>query len=89
MKSSTLGRSTSAVEVREISKYGLRLRIGGEEYFLSFKAFPWFKEARVASVLKVKLIRRHHLNWPDLDIDLELDSIKHPEKYPLIYRPTA
>jgi hypothetical protein len=24
-----------------------------------------------------------HLYWPDLDVDLSLDSIEHPERYPL------
>ena len=86
MKSSTLGKSTSAVEVVGISKHGFWLHVRGEEYFLSFKAFPWFKEAKVASVLKVKLLHREHLYWPDLDVDLELDALENPANYPLIYR---
>ncbi|MGZ9164422.1 MAG: DUF2442 domain-containing protein [Anaerolineales bacterium] len=24
--------------------------------------------------------------WPELDIDIELDALKHPERYPLIFR---
>ena len=89
MKSLTLGKSTSAVEVVSISKHGFWLHVHGDEHFLSFKLFPWFKDAKVAAVLKVKLLHREHLYWPDLDVDLELESIKHPEKYPLTYRPTA
>jgi hypothetical protein len=27
-----------------------------------------------------------HLYWPDLDIDLSLESIRHPENFPLISR---
>jgi uncharacterized protein DUF2442 len=26
----------------------------------------------------------HHLYWPDLDVDLAVESIEHPEKYPLL-----
>jgi len=26
----------------------------------------------------------HHLYWPDLDIDLAVDSIRDPAKFPLI-----
>ena len=89
MKSLTLGKDTSAVEVGSISKHGFWLHVNGDEYFLSFKLFPWFKDAKVASVLKVKLLHQEHLYWPDLDVDLELESIKHPEKYPLTYRPTS
>jgi hypothetical protein len=25
----------------------------------------------------------YHLYWPDLDVDLEIDNLKNPEKYPL------
>ncbi|MBI4460623.1 MAG: DUF2442 domain-containing protein [Acidobacteria bacterium] len=87
MKSLALGKSTSAVEVVSISKHGFWLHVQGEEHFLPFKIFPWFKDARVASVLKVKLLHQQHLYWPDLDVDLELESIRHPEEYPLTYRP--
>jgi hypothetical protein len=87
MKSSTLGKSTSGVEVVGISKHGFWLNLRGEEYFLSFKVFPWFKEAIVASVLKVRLLNRQHLYWPDLDVDLEVESLRAPEKYPLTYQP--
>ena len=31
----------------------------------------------------LELLHKHHLFWEDLDVDLDLDSIKHPEKYPL------
>jgi hypothetical protein len=27
-----------------------------------------------------------HLFWPDLDVDLAVDSIHHPERYPLVSR---
>ena len=27
-----------------------------------------------------------HLHWPTLDVDLSLDSLKHPEAYPLTAR---
>jgi hypothetical protein len=26
----------------------------------------------------------HHLYWPDLDIDLAVESIEHPEQFPLV-----
>ena len=89
MKSSTLGKNISAVEVLGISKHGFWLHADGEEYFLSFKQFLWFKDAKVSSVLNVKLLHHEHLYWPDLDVDLELESIRHPEKYPLTYRPAT
>ena len=82
-----LGTNTSAAEVVGISKHGFWLHVQGEEYFLPFKLFPWFKEAKVTSVLNVAVVHDEHLYWPELDIDLELECIRHPQKYPLIYRP--
>jgi hypothetical protein len=28
-----------------------------------------------------------HLYWPDLDVDLSVDSIEHPERYPMKAKP--
>jgi len=29
------------------------------------------------------LLHGFHLYWPDLDVDLEIDNLENPEKYPL------
>ena len=51
---------------------------------MSFKEFPWFKEASIAEITRVELPSDQHLYWPDLDIDLAVESIAHPERYPLV-----
>ncbi len=84
MKSKELGTPISEVEVTNISKHGFWVLIGEEELFLSFQDFPWFEAASVSAILNVELQGSQHLYWPDLDIDLTVDSIKHPEKYPLM-----
>jgi hypothetical protein len=84
MKSATLGRSTSQVEVTNVSPHGFWLFVGERELFVSFKHFPWFKEASIGQISRVELPSAHHLHWPDLDIDLAVDSLTHPERYPLI-----
>ncbi len=89
MKSKVAGKSISEPEVLNISKHGFWLFLNENEYFLPFKKFPWFKKASIYSILNVKLPHENHLYWPDLDIDLEVDSIESPEKYPLIYQPTT
>jgi hypothetical protein len=53
------------------------------ELFMSFEDFPWFRNAPVDSVLKLERPQPHHLYWPELDIDLTVDSIENPKKYPL------
>ena len=85
MKSSALGKSTSPVEVQEISHHGIWIYVKGREYFLPYKDYPWFKEAKISEVFNVQLLHGMHLHWPDLDVDLELEALQHPEKYPLIY----
>ena len=86
MKSKNNGKNTSKkIEVQNISAFGIWLFVKDKEYFLSFKLFPWFKNAKVSDVQNVKLNNGHHLYWPSLDIDLELESLENPDKYPLLY----
>ena len=89
MKSRALGISTSAVEVTNISKHGLWILVGEEELFLPFVEFPWFKDAPLPSILKVEQPTPGSLHWPLLDVDLTLESIRHPKKYPLISKASA
>ena len=84
MKSATLGRGTSPTEVANVSVHGFWLLVNEREVFLSFKDFPWFKEATVREITNVELPSPHHLYWPDLDIDLAVESLEHPAKYPLV-----
>ena len=84
MKSESLGESTLAAEVTNISRHGFWLLVGDEELFVPFNEFSWFRNAPVSAVLNVQLPRPGHLYWPDIDVDLAVDSIKHPEKYPLV-----
>jgi hypothetical protein len=89
VKSATLGISTSPIEVTNISKYGFWLLLGDEELFLPFSEFPWFQDANVAKILHVELPSSNHLYWPELDIDLAVESIRHPEQFPLVNHVSA
>lgn len=86
MKSEQPGTGTSALEVTNISKQGFWLFIDQREVFLPFEHFPWFKDASVESILNVRRPTPDHLQWPDLDVDLTVDSLENLEKYPLISR---
>jgi hypothetical protein len=86
MKSHVSGKITLEVEVTQIDMQGIWLLIGDKESFLSFENFPWFKNATVSAIHNVELLNARHLRWPDLDIDLAVDSIEHPERFPLISR---
>jgi hypothetical protein len=84
MKSVPLGKDTSEVEVLNVSRHGFWLLIGAEELFIPFDQFPWFRDATIAQITNVSLPSSHHLYWPDLDVDLSVDSVRHPEKFPLV-----
>jgi hypothetical protein len=77
------GTATSGVEVTNISRHGFWLLLDGRELFLSFEDFPWFKHATIEAILRLERPSPGHLSWPDLDVDLAVDSIEHPERYPL------
>lgn len=88
MQSKRHGKHTSEshVEVQGITREGVWILVGSREYFLPHAAFPWFATAAAEAVFDVALIGERHLHWPRLDVDLELDSLVDPERYPLVSR---
>jgi hypothetical protein len=82
MKSSKRGAGIS-VNVENITPFGLWLFVNGQEYFLNYQDYPYFKEQTIKAIQTVKLLHGYHLYWPDLDVDLEIDNLENPEKYPL------
>jgi hypothetical protein len=82
MNSSMHGFSTSRTEVTHVSSHGIWLLSEGHEHFLSYDNFPWFKDASIGKVINIKEVSPGHFYWPELDIDLGIDAIEHPEKYP-------
>ena len=84
MKNSLLhGIITSETEISNISNHGIWLLTGNKELFLSYDEFPWFKDQTISSIINVQKQSHDHFYWPDIDVDLTLDAIEHPEKYPL------
>jgi hypothetical protein len=83
MSSKALGKNISAIEVTNISGNGVWLLTGNRELFMSYDDFPWFKDAPIGKILNVEEAHPDHLYWPDLDIDLTVEIIEHPERFPL------
>ena len=86
MTSSTHGASTSPVEIGNIDRHGLWLFVGDKEYFLPHESFPWFRNATIGQIVNVELLDGDHLYWPDLDVDLSLESLTSPESFPLVVK---
>ena len=86
MKSQQPGAGTSRVEVTNISRYGFWVWLADRELVIAFSEFPWFADASVAKITRIEWPSDDHLYWPELDIDLSIRSIEHPEEFPLKYR---
>ncbi len=69
-----------------MSKNGIWLYVKGKEFFLPYQEYPWFEKATIAEIYDVTLPQPDHLRWEKLDVDLHLESLKSPEKFPLKYQ---
>lgn len=84
MKSKKRGKNSSQISILNVSPNGIWILVKDREYFLDQKNYPWFRKAKVSSLFKVEFLHNKHLYWPDLDIDLEIESLEEPQRYPLI-----
>jgi len=82
MKSLKPGKHIS-VSVENITPFGIWLYVKEKEYFLNYEDYPYFKDQTLGSIQNVGLLHGYHLYWPELDVDLEIDNLENPEKYPL------
>jgi hypothetical protein len=86
-KSPMHGATTSEVEVSLATNKGFWLFLGGEELFVSFADFPWFKQATLDQLTTVEQPTTDHLYWPLMDVDLSVASIRDPSRFPLLVQP--
>lgn len=77
---------STCVKVLSINTDGIFIDAFGKDYFISFNRLPWFRDAKVSDIMNVRNIGTMGIRWDAIDIDLELDSLIHPEKYPLIIK---
>jgi hypothetical protein len=84
-----LGTTTLAAEVTNVSTHCFWLLLGEEELAVPYSEFPWFKKATIEQLSDVQRPTEEHLYWPQLDVDLSIESIRYPEKFPLVSRNAA
>ena len=85
MSSKRPGKSTLGIEVTDISPNGIWVLVQEEELFLPYEKFPWFKRGSVEAILNVEEQSPAHYHWPDLDVDLGVETMRNPEHFPLTY----
>jgi len=76
----------TSVKILCINAEGISLSVAGKVYFVPYDRVPWFRNARVSEILNVTLMGRMGIRWEDLNVDLEIDSLEHPEKYPHVIK---
>src|SRR5512145_325244 len=88
MRSARPGSATSTAEVVHVSAHGfwIFLEPPGRELFLPFRSFPWFVDATIRQLAAIEVERGHVVRWPELDVDLDVDRIEQPERFPLVSR---
>jgi len=82
------GTTTLGAEVTNVSGHCVWILIDDEELALPYSEFPWFKAGTIQQILNVVRPTPDHLFWPDLDIDLSIQSIRHPERFTLMAKST-
>ncbi len=78
------GPAPTTAEVTNVSRHGFWLLLGAEELLVPFADFPWFRAATIDQLLDVQWPSADHLYWPQLDIDLSVQSIRTPAAFPLV-----
>lgn len=89
MKSKKPGRSSSKKQNRpqilNLSPLGMWILVGKKEYYVDHDRYPWFKDASMNELYNVETTGLGSgIYWPDLDIDVELEALEHPARYPLV-----
>jgi hypothetical protein len=61
-----------------MSSHGIWLLAHGEEMFLPFEEFPWFRNASREAVSRIEEPSPDHYYWPEQDVGLSREIIEHP-----------
>jgi hypothetical protein len=86
MSSSLPGDATSVCEVTNINRHGFWLLVDDHEYFVPFADYEAFRSATVMSIYALERVAPDQLYWPELDVDIDLRALDHPESYPLVFK---
>ena len=85
MKQNSINNGTySSVKVNAVMSNGIVIEVMGNSFFLPYNSNPWFEKATIADVFNVEMVGKTGIRWDRLDVDLAIDSLQNPEKYPLI-----
>ena len=73
------------VEITAINATGFWLLVSDREYFVAFADYPDFRRATVSQIYAMQRQSSDHFYWPGLDVDIELEALEQPERFPLVF----
>jgi hypothetical protein len=65
---------------------GFHLLVDETECFVPFEDYPRFEQAKLSEIFNMQRLTPDQFHWPDLDIHIELNALKAPEKFPLVWK---
>ena len=77
------GKPIAVPTIAELTEDGFWLVLDDRRIFVDFREFPWFRGRSREELQNVERPFPDELRWPELDVDLTVDSLLHPERYPL------
>jgi hypothetical protein len=83
MNSKKRGKRIYASEVTAVGRDGFWIISQDMEYFVPFNNYPVFRQATVEQIYCLEEIAPGQLRWEMLDVDIELEALQNPERYPL------
>ena len=68
----------------DVTPDGITVAVKGQQFFLGFDRYDWFKHATLGELFACKVDEWGDVEWPELDVSLEYESLVHPEDYPVL-----
>lgn len=87
MNSRRRGIYGTRIGVAEDREDGFWIVLPDQCAFIDYEQFPWFREMTRAQRETGVMWSEDWLRWDEFDLDIGVDSIHHPEKYPLRFPP--
>jgi hypothetical protein len=83
MLSKKHGKNIYASEVTAVGRDGFWLIHRDQEFFVPFHDYPIFRQVSVEQIYSMEEIAPGQLRWDSLDVDIEVDALNNPDRYPL------
>lgn len=75
--------TTPIAYVQVITQTGFWFFLANELYWIDYEDFPVFADAAPDEIKNFEIYGNEDFHWPDLDVDIELESLLFPERFPL------